>query len=1236
MNKNIISFFTCLIIISIIAGCGNSKKSITKLDDLKNVSIGAMTGTTGEQLAKKKFPEATVKSFDDIMDAVAALKSNQLDAVITGYPAAMNVCKHNSDLNYLDEPVDYENTCIALRKGNPKLLNELNDFISELEKNGTLQDMKRRWFKMDLSPYEEINIKVPEKGELLKIGVSATREPFCFIDSKKEVTGHDGELARRVAAKLNRPIEFKDMKFSALIAALQSGKIDLIITGMTATDERRKSVDFTRSYFQNSQRIIVKKSIEANPESKKQSVKLKLVDDIKDKRLGVLLGSVHDTYALKNFPKSTIMQYKSPSELTLAVKSGKVDAAIYTYETLLEILRADKELKLLGDTLFTVPIAMGFNKENNELKDKFNLFLKKIKSNGEFDGMVDRWLKKGITEMPRINMPKNNGVLTVGMVSDKGLPFTIVKDNKLIGFDVELVQRFCAYLGKEPKIVDMEFGSLIIAAATKKIDMIASTLMITEERKKQINFSDQYYRLGANVFALKSNIEETAAQKLKTLDDISDKKIGVYEGTINDSYITGKFPRANIKRFDSSADMILALKTKKIDAAFLDYVSAKIFLKSENELGILSDNAFVKPLGIGFNKNNPDLRKKFNEFLRNAKTDGTFDQIYKKWCVNYSDKTLMPEAKNNSKKSVLKLGVAAVEDLPYVALIEGKFVGLDIELLQMFAEKNGSRLEVVTMDFPALFIALISGKVDMIADGLAITEERKQQIDFSDSYVDYKAAVISLKENIEISDQKKLKVLDDIADKSVGVYAGSIHDAFVEKKYPQADVKRFTAVADMILALKTKKLDAALFDLCSAKVLLKSNPDIGILASEGVLDLPVGYGFNKSNPALREKFNNFLKAAKSDGTYDAIYKRWFVDDPEKAQMPKIEFAKNVPLITLGVAIGDLPNSAIVNNEHVGFDIELLKTFAKREGFSLKIITMEFSSLVAALASGKVDMIADGIAITKERQKQVDFSDPYNELQTAVMALKTNIAGAGINEIKEESKPIFSFLKGIEESFHNNIIVEKRYLLIIDGLQTTAIISVFSIIFGTMLGSLICFMRMSKRKLLLIPAKVYISLLRGTPVLVVLMIIFYVVFASVDIDPSIVAVIAFGLNFAAYVSEMFRTGIEGVDKGQTEAGIAMGFTKVSTFVYIVLPQAARRILPVYKGEVISLVKMTSIVGYIAVQDLTKASDIIRSRTFDAFFPLIMVAVLYFLISWLLMLLLGYVERISNPKLKMKRG
>jgi polar amino acid transport system substrate-binding protein len=271
------------------------------------------------------------------------------------------------------------------------------------------------------------------------------------------------------------------------------------------------------------------------------------------------------------------------------------------------------------------------------------------------------------------------------------------------------------------------------------------------------------------------------------------------------------------------------------------------------------------------------------------------------------------------------------------------------------------------------------------------------------------------------------------------------------------------------------------------------------------------------------------------------------------------------------------------------------------------------------------MIVSGMTATDERRKSVDFTQPYFA-NAQVLFVKKATAGSTVS---------LPFFQSIANSFYSNIIHEERYLLILDGLKTTVVISVLATVFGTLLGALVCFMRMSKKSVLNLPAKIYISILRGTPVLVLLMLIFYVVFASVNIDPVPVAIIAFGMNFAAYVSEIFRTGIEGVDKGQIEAGIAMGFSGVRTFFYIVLPQTVRRILPVYKGEFISLVKMTSIVGYIAVQDLTKASDIVRSRTFDAFFPLVMVAILYFLISWFLTQSLEYVERITDPKFNRKK-
>ena len=265
-------------------------------------------------------------------------------------------------------------------------------------------------------------------------------------------------------------------------------------------------------------------------------------------------------------------------------------------------------------------------------------------------------------------------------------------------------------------------------------------------------------------------------------------------------------------------------------------------------------------------------------------------------------------------------------------------------------------------------------------------------------------------------------------------------------------------------------------------------------------------------------------------------------------------------------------------------------------------------------------------ITEERKKQIDFSDPCYETGISVIAKKKNLAVFG----GEDATGKASFLKSISDSFYSNMILENRYLLILDGLKVTIIISVLSAVFGTLIGGLICFMRMSKNKILSIAARLTISLIRGTPVLVLLLIIFYVIFASVNINPVVVAVIAFGVNFGAYVSEMFRTAIESVDKGQKEAGIASGFTRAQTFVHIVMPQALRHVLPVYKGEFISMLKATSIVGYIAVQDLTKASDIIRSRTFDAFFPLIMAAILYIILAGLLTWALDYVEISVDPK------
>ena len=157
---------------------------------------------------------------------------------------------------------------------------------------------------------------------------------------------------------------------------------------------------------------------------------------------------------------------------------------------------------------------------------------------------------------------------------------------------------------------------------------------------------------------------------------------------------------------------------------------------------------------------------------------------------------------------------------------------------------------------------------------------------------------------------------------------------------------------------------------------------------------------------------------------------------------------------------------------------------------------------------------------------------------------------------------------------------------------------------------------------------YLTVIRGTPSVLQLLIIYFVVFGSVNISKVLVAIIAFGINSGAYVAEVIRSGIMSIDKGQTEAGRSLGFTYAQTMIYIILPQALKNVLPALGNEVIVLLKETSICGYIALQDLTKGGDIIRSRTYDAFMPLIAVAFIYLIMVMLLQRLVAGLERRLN--------
>jgi His/Glu/Gln/Arg/opine family amino acid ABC transporter permease subunit len=219
---------------------------------------------------------------------------------------------------------------------------------------------------------------------------------------------------------------------------------------------------------------------------------------------------------------------------------------------------------------------------------------------------------------------------------------------------------------------------------------------------------------------------------------------------------------------------------------------------------------------------------------------------------------------------------------------------------------------------------------------------------------------------------------------------------------------------------------------------------------------------------------------------------------------------------------------------------------------------------------------------------------------------------------------------LRDDFYQNFIVDDRWKYIADGLQNTLKITFFAVLIGILLGFLVAIIRSThentgKLKILNAICSVYLTIIRGTPVVVQLMIMYFVIFQTVNPGLVPTAVIAFGINSGAYVAEIFRSGISSIERGQFEAGRSLGFNYAQTMWHIIMPQAFKNVVPTLANEFIVLLKETSVAGYIGLQDLTKGGDIIKSRTYSAFMPLIAVAIIYLVMVMIFSYLVKLLER-----------
>lgn len=696
--------------------------------------------------------------------------------------------------------------------------------------------------------------------------------------------------------------------------------------------------------------------------------------------------------------------------------------------------------------------------------------------------------------------------------------------------------------------------------------------------------------------------------------------IGVPQGAAAMTLVEQKFPKSRIKYFQSPNDGYMAVKHGKIDAFAFDRHTLQYVSANNPDLAIFNEKIGDERIVIGTAKGKDDLIKKVNTFIKRYREDGTYQDMYNRWILGKGAK--MPNLPETINPAItLKIGTDGVNE-PMSFYANGKLTGFDIEFTGRLALFLNAKVIFQTMEFSALVIAAQSGKIDLLVASLNATPERGRNMLFSDTYIDSEISLLVRKDRLSARARDKIDGVAQFDGKKIGVQTGLTYESALKEKIPRTIPVYFTTFKDQIDAVRAGQIAGFLVDEMLAKNLIRQTSDITYVA-ESLSVTNYAYAFAGSQATLQGRVDAILREMKNDGTLKKLAEKWFGEDDTIKILPDIKPEGKKGVIRYATRSDIAPFAYTKNGRLVGYEVDAAMIIAERLGYRLETMIMEFSAIIPALMSGQADMAGGLIAVTPERSKSVLFSIPNYTGRTVIMA-----GGGAAGGTKGAGRD--GFWSDLQRSFDRTFVVEDRYKLILHGLGITIFISLLSALFGTILGFGVCIMRRAKARLVNISAKVFIRAIQGTPIVVLLMILYYVVFGGMDINAVAVAVIGFSINFAAYVSEMMRTGIDAVDKGQQEAAQAIGFNRVHVFMKITFPQAARHVLPVFKGEFISMLKMTSVVGYIAIQDLTKMSDIIRSRTYEAFFPLIATALIYFVIAYVMAYLLSLVEMRVDPK------
>ncbi|MBR1846811.1 MAG: ABC transporter permease subunit, partial [Bacilli bacterium] len=708
--------------------------------------------------------------------------------------------------------------------------------------------------------------------------------------------------------------------------------------------------------------------------------------------------------------------------------------------------------------------------------------------------------------------------------------------------------------------------------------------------------------------------DSSSKQPITSLAQLKDdgRVIGVVGDTDDFRLVKENFPKAEIKIFDQEMSGFLSAQQGKIDAFVFDKMEMRAAMAHGVDGVKILDEDIGEPVpaGVAISPKTKiaGLKDKVNAFIDEIEANGTFDIIRDKWLVQ-QDFTL-PEYPIVEQSDIhLTVGTTGINS-PFSLYVNNQLAGHDVELAYHFAKYLNATIEFKVYDFSGIVAAATEGKIDCIFSNLFITPERKEAMEFSKpTYYGEIGAMV------QDSSSKAVHV-DELKNSRIGVVTSSNHPEHIKECLPDATQVPFSSFSDLVTALLSNKVDAIAVDEPVARSIKVQYPSVSQVP-EILKSLDYAFFFTKAKPEgkdLCDEISAFVDGLRNDGTLAGLQKKWFdVDDVSTVEMLDYRSLPATKGTIDAVTIQDPPFSfSRTTDLYGGYDVEVLALFCQETGYALELHDVPIESALAGVIQGMDTVGCGGFTKTPEREESVYFSSPTYSGGTVLLTLDGSAA------------PEKGFFQFIAESFEKTFIREDRWKMFLEGIVTTLIITALSIVFGTTLGFGVFLLCRKGNKVANLIARFFVWLIQGMPVVVLLMILYYIVFSNSPISGEWVSIVGFTLVFGSGVFAMLKSGVATVEVGQTETAFALGYRESKAFFRIVLPQAIPHMLPVYKAEITSLIKATAIVGYVAVQDVTKIGDIIRSRTFEPFFPLITVAIIYFLLAALLIFIVNRVE------------